>query len=84
MEHRSFTSIRSEPRKVRWIWLVYLALYAVAIPWYWPDEYVGPIVLGFPLWVATTLLAILALAIWTTFVIHRFWLVDDEGDQADG
>jgi hypothetical protein len=69
---------------VRWIWLVYLVLYAVAIPWYWPADYVGPIVLGFPLWVATTLLAILVLAIWTAFVIHRFWLVDDEEELADG
>jgi hypothetical protein len=78
MEHRSFSAIRSEPRKVRWIWLVYLVLYEVAIPWYWPDKYVGPIVLGFPLWVATTLSAIFVLAVWTAFVIHRFWRVDDE------
>ena len=38
----------SEPRKVRYIWIVYLLLYALAVPWYWPEGYRGPLVLGFP------------------------------------
>ena len=42
----------SEPRKVGYVWIVYLLLYAVAVPWYWPEGYRGPLVLGFPLWVA--------------------------------
>ena len=25
-----------EPRKVGYIWIVYLLLFAVAVPWYWP------------------------------------------------
>ncbi len=78
MEHRAFLRIVSEPRSVRWVWFVYLVLYAIAIPWYWPDDYIGPIVLGFPLWVATTLLSIFALALWTAYVIHRFWRADGE------
>jgi hypothetical protein len=78
MQHRAFNRITSEPRSVRWIWFVYLALYAVAIPWYWPEGYIGPLVMGFPLWVATTLLAIVALAGWTAYVIHRFWRSEDE------
>ena len=45
----------SEPRKVRYIWIVYLLLYALAVPWYWPEGYRGPLVLGFPLWVAVSL-----------------------------
>ncbi len=80
MDRDVFSELKSEPRKVRWIWWVYLALYAVALPWYWPAGYRGPLVLGFPLWVAVTLAAIALLAAWTAWVIHRYWQVDDEGD----
>ncbi len=81
MEHPAFSRILSEPRSVRWIWFVYLLLYAIAIPWYWPEGYVGPIVMGLPLWVAVTLLAVVALACWTVFVIYYFWqTVEEEED----
>ena len=30
MEHPAFSRILSEPRSVRWIWFVYLLLYAIA------------------------------------------------------
>jgi len=69
----TYPELISEPRKVGWIWWVYLFLYAVAIPWYWPAGYRGPLVAGFPLWVAVSLTAILVLAIWTVWVIQRFW-----------
>ena len=73
-----FGKIKSEPRKVRWVWCVYMLLYAIAIPWYWPVDYIGPRVLGFPLWVAITLFAVCLLAIWTVLVIRWFWIVDEE------
>lgn len=72
-ERETYPELISEPRKVGWIWWVYLFLYAVAIPWYWPAGYRGPLVAGFPLWVAVSLTAILVLAIWTAWVIQRFW-----------
>ena len=81
MEHPAFSRILSEPRSVRWIWFVYLLLYAIAIPWYWPEGYVGPIVMGFPLWVAVTLSAIVALACWTVFVIYHFWQTVEDGED---
>lgn len=62
-----------EPRQVGWLWLVYLALYAVAVPWYWPEGYRGPLVLGFPLWVFVSLGAALCLAAFTAWVIYRYW-----------
>ena len=68
-----------EPRRHRWVWAVYLALYAVAIPWYWPADFHGPAVLGFPAWVAVSLLAAFALAVWTAVVIQRTW--QDDGDR---
>ena len=78
MEHEIFGKIKSEPRKVRWIWFVYVVLYAIAIPWYWPSGYIGPKVLGLPLWVATTLFAVFLLAVWTVLVIKWFWIVESE------
>ena len=65
-----------EPRRHALVWLVYAGLYAIAIPWYWPDGYRGPLILGLPTWTAVSLGATLALAAWTAFVVFRYW---DEG-----
>jgi polyferredoxin len=75
-EHQS-DSLLQEPRRVWWIWLVYLLLYAVAIPWYWPENYRGPLILGFPLWVAVSLSAFFLVSAWTAFVALRFWQLRD-------
>lgn len=72
----AFPVPRCEPRQKGWVWWVYLLLYAIAIPWYWPQGYRGPIVLGFPLWVLVTLGCALLLAAWTAWVIFRFWEED--------
>lgn len=69
-----------EPRKVGYIWVVYLLLYAIAIPWYWPEGYRGPLILGFPLWVAVSLGAVLLLAVWTAWVIRRYWIMAQEDE----
>ena len=73
-----------EPRRHPWLWLVYLLLYAVAIPWYWPAGYRGPLILGLPLWVAVSLLAVLVLAGWTGWVISRYWKTVGEEDSHGG
>ena len=68
----------SEPLNVGWIWLVYAALYAIAIPWYWPANFRGPLVLGLPLWTVVTLLSVFALACWTAVVIWKFWRAEED------
>jgi len=65
--------VAAEPRRRGRVWLVYAALYAVAIPWYWPTGYRGPLVAGLPLWVAVSLLAVAALALWTARVLTSSW-----------
>ena len=70
---------RDEPRSHPIVWVVYALLYAVAIPWYWPKGYRGALIFGLPTWAAVSLAATLALAVWTAFVIHRYW---DEGESA--
>ena len=72
--------LQCEPRKRGWIWIVYAALYAVAIPWYWPASFRGPLVLGLPLWAAVSLLGVVALGAWTTFVISRYWVDQQEAN----
>ena len=67
-----------EPRQVWWLWLGYALLYVIAIPWYWPDNYRGPLILGLPLWVMVTLVAVFALALWTLLAIARYWKPGEE------
>ena len=77
-----FEEIVQEPRRKPVVWVVYLLLFAVAIPWYWPTGYSGHPVMGFPLWVAVTVSAVILLALWTAFVITHYW--QDSGDEEGG
>jgi len=79
-DREEYAQLESEPRRVRWVWLVYLLLYAVTIPWYWPTGYRGFLVIGFPLWVAVSLVGVVLLAAWTVWVIHRYWREAGEED----
>ncbi len=69
--------LRDEPRRHPLIWVVYLLLFVVAVPWYWPTGYRGPLVLGLPLWAAVSLGAVVLMALWTAFVIRRWWREED-------
>ena len=75
-----FEKLVCEPRKVRWVWLVYALLYAVAIPWYWPADFPSPLIGGFPLWVVVSLTSTLVLAGWTVWIIFRYWQAEGEED----
>ncbi|SVD16712.1 uncharacterized protein METZ01_LOCUS369566 [marine metagenome] len=76
-----YETLEREPRSSAWVWLGYLVLYAIAIPWYWPVGFRGPLILGLPTWVAVTLMAVVALALWTNLVIRRCWI--DWGDETE-
>ena len=60
-----------------WIWLVYLALFALSIPWYLPEADQPALWLGLPYWVVLSLLACLGIAVFTAWVIWRFWPEDE-------
>ena len=81
-EDTRFEGLAREPRKVGWVWLVYLVLYAVTIPWYWPAGYRGPLIVGLPLWVVVSLLGVLLLAGFSAWVIFRYWQEDEKGEGA--
>ncbi|MBS7281327.1 MAG: hypothetical protein KIH09_16035 [Candidatus Freyarchaeota archaeon] len=68
-----------EPLKKWWIWAVFVIIYLLAVPWYFPTGYVGPIIFGFPLWALIVFLDTITLALWVTFVLrkHFSWNVED-------
>ena len=70
---------RREPIHHGWTWLVYALLYAASVPWYLPAGASPKIWLGLPHWAMISLLSIAGIAIFTAFVIHRFW---DDSDPS--
>ena len=66
-----------EPSAHPWIWLVYVALFGAAVPWYLPDWAAERTWFGFPVWVTVSLLATVGVALFTAFVIERYWGEDD-------
>ena len=72
----------AEPRSRPWIWIVYVLLFGASVPWYLPA---GPARLwfGLPHWVVISLGASLGVAVFTAFVIARYWSAPDAGDPLD-
>lgn len=64
------------PPMPRWVWLVYLILFAASVPWYLPDGAV-PVWMGLPYWVVLSLSAIICVAMFTVWVVRRYWREDD-------
>lgn len=73
----SDTRENDEPRYHPWVWLVYGVLFGASVPWYLPPSAEATTWLGFPLWVTLSLTATLGVALFTVFVIQRYWK-DDE------
>lgn len=67
-DRRADDGISSRPL----VWVGFVTLLLLAIPWYLPAA-AETLVLGLPLWVSLCLSANLALAIYTTWVIRRYW-----------
>jgi hypothetical protein len=61
-----------------WIWLVYLLLFALSVPWYLPANQAPPLWLGLPYWVVISLLAVIAIAGFTAWIIRRHWPLDED------
>ncbi len=69
----------SSPTQPRWwIGIVYLALLALVIPWYWPAEDARH-AHGLPLWVIATLAALFITSMFTAWVY-----LSGQDDDSDG
>lgn len=73
MPPHSDTSDRRDPGRRLWIWIVYGCLFAASIPWYLPSNDHPPIWLGLPYWVVLSLAATVGIAVFTVFVVFRYW-----------
>ena len=74
-------SPRANLRFPGWIWTVYLLLFGASVPWYIPANAPLRIWLGLPHWVLISLFATLGVAVFTAFVVHRFW-PDEEHSES--
>lgn len=73
---QAMVSPREEPLRHAWIWVVYLVLYALSIPWYWPPGERPSLWFGLPSWIVVSILATAGIAVFTVFVIQRYWTDD--------
>ena len=68
-----------------WIWLVYLVLFGIAIPWYWQfpgfDKIADAIWLGFPAWVVVAVLGSASISTFTAWLWLKYWPEDEEDES---
>lgn len=62
------------------VWLAYLALFGLSIPWYLPSGTAPTLWLGVPYWVVISLACCVLIASLNVFVINRHWTEDDEDE----
>jgi hypothetical protein len=63
------------PRAGVAVWLAYLALFVLSVPWYFPAGTGEPFVLGFPLWCLVALACYLLIALLTAWRLDFLWTV---------
>ncbi|MDF1861386.1 MAG: hypothetical protein P1U87_14315 [Verrucomicrobiales bacterium] len=61
----------------RWIWVVYLCLFVIAVPWYWPADS-RQILFGFPLWVVVSIATSFVISCYTAWLFLTRWPEDSE------
>ncbi|HHZ93543.1 TPA: hypothetical protein EYN98_30440 [Candidatus Poribacteria bacterium] len=63
----------TENKYGKWlIWLIYIVLLAVGVPWYW-DSGDKTIWFGFPAWVMVAIIVSLILSCLTAWLLQRPW-----------
>ena len=72
-----------EPRSRPWIWAVYVFLFAASVPWYLPAGSPARLWFGLPHWVVISLCAYLAVAVFTAYVVARYWSVPADDDDPE-
>ena len=73
----------SEPCRKGWIWVTYVGLFLLSIPWYLPRETPPFLWLGLPYWVWISLVVTFAIALFTLFVIRRYWSENEKRSGTD-
>ncbi len=66
----------------KFVWAAYLVLLVLSVPWYWPRWSAEILVLGFPLWAATSLACYFVAAVLTVVAIDSLWREQAGRDEA--
>lgn len=63
--------------------LIYGALFAAAVPWYWQvwPATANSLVLGMPLWVVTAILGSAAISLFTACLLRQRWPSEESQGQ---
>ena len=62
---------------------MYVLLFAASVPWYLPAGSPARLWFGLPHWVVISLSAYLAVAVFTAYVVARYWFVPPAGENPD-
>ncbi len=73
----AMVALEDEPIRHVWVWFVYVGLFAISIPWYFPAGDYPSIWFGLPSWVVISFAATVGVALFTVFVIRNYWSAGD-------
>ena len=69
--------------KTDWrIIVVYLILFSVGIPWYWPENNLS-IILGLPAWVTIAIAVSILISVFTAFLLLNFKWPGEENSSLE-
>lgn len=69
--------LKKEPSKQKWFLPTLIVLIVCSVPWYRSEGQMGNVVLGFPVWIWTSIICSLGVAIVTAIGILGYWQDDD-------
>ena len=69
-----------DPSAHPWVWIVIGLLFVLSVPWYLPSASSVTLWFGLPYWVIISLTSSCAIAIFTAWVVTRYWS-DDASDK---
>jgi len=69
-----------EPSAHPWVWIIIGLLFVLSVPWYLPSDRPVALWFGLPYWVVISLSFSFAIAVFTAWVVARYW----SDEQSDG
>jgi|TARA_Y100000310_G_scaffold321956_2_gene380343 uncharacterized membrane protein len=69
--------LKKEPSKQKWLIPALIVLIVFSVPWYRSEGQMGNVLFGFPVWIWSSIVCSLGVAILTAIGILRYWKDDD-------
>ena len=74
----SAAKLKKEPSKQKWFLPILILLILCSVPWYRSEGQMGSVFLGFPVWIWTSIIYSLGVAVLTAVGILGYWKDDDD------